>query len=477
VKYKDYADDIARLIDGGQMVPGQQLPSVREVSRQRGISPVTVLKAYHRLEAQGRVVARERSGFYVAQSQPASMPVPGASQPTARVAPVTKSDFIYEALHASKSPEVVPLGSAFPSPLLFPHARLNRSLRRVTRHLDPWKTVTDLTPGSAGLRQQIALRYRVAGVDVDAQELIITDGAMEGLNLCLQAVTRPGDAVVIESPTFYLVLQALQRLGLRAIEVATDPQRGIDLDALEQVLQQQRPAACWVMTNFQNPTGASMADASKARLVRLLADYRVPLIEDDAYGEIYFGANRPRPAKAFDRDGGVLHCSSFSKCLAPGYRVGWAAPGRYTEQVQRLKLGLTLGTSLPVQLALEDYLAEADYDRHLKAFRSSLREGRDVLLQAVQRYFPDGTTVTRPDGGYQLWLELPAGLNTLELHQRALAQQISVAPGAIFSAGEDFSRALRLNFGHPEDRRVSPAIKTLGALAAKLQASSSTQPA
>ncbi len=477
VKYRDYADDIARLIEDGQLAPGQQLPSVREAGRHRGLSPVTVLKAYHRLEARGLAVARPRSGYYVAERLPLKLATPRMSQPVSRVAPVTKSDFIYEVLHASKSPEVVPLGSAFPSPLLFPHARLNRSLGRVMKRMDPWRTVTDLTPGSAGLRQQIALRYQIAGITLDADELIITDGAMEGLNLCLQAVTRPGDAVVIESPTFYLVLQALQRLGLRAIEVATDPQRGMDLDALERVLERQRPAACWVMSNFQNPTGASMTDASKARLVRLLAAHRVPLIEDDTYGEMYFGARRPLPAKAFDTDGGVLHCSSFSKCLAPGYRVGWAAPGRYAEQVQRLKLGLTLGTSLPVQLALEDYLAEADYDRHLKALRHSLQEGRDTLLQAVQASFPDATTITRPEGGYLLWLELPPGVDALELHRRALQRQISVAPGAIFSAGDGFAGALRLNFGHPEDRRISSAVQTLGELVTALQARPSRQPA
>ncbi len=469
MKYKDYADDIVRLIEDGQLRPGQQLPSVRQLGRQRGLSPVTVLKSYHLLESRGLVEARERSGFYVSARLAAQLPAPQSSRPSPRARPVTKSDFIYEILQASKSLDVVPLGSAFPGATLFPHVRLRRSLNRAMKRMDPWQTVTNLTPGNPLLREQVARRYQIAGIALDADELVITDGAMEGLNLCLQAVAQPGDAVIIESPTFYAALQALQRLGLRAIEVATDPQTGIDIDAVEQTLKRQSPAACWIMSNFQNPTGASMPTANKQRLVRLLAEHGVPLIEDDTYGEIFYAASRPLPAKAFDSDGGVLHCGSFSKCLAPGYRVGWAAPGRYTEKVQRLKLGLTLSTSLPAQLALEDYLAEADYDRHLKAFRSTLREGRDAMIQAIQSFFPPEVSITVPDGGYFLWLELPPGVNTLELHRRALSQNISVAPGEIFSVREDFSRFIRLNYGHPEDRRVNRALKTLAGLATELQ--------
>lgn len=468
VKYKEYADDIARLIYGGELAPGQRLPSVRELGAQRGLSPVTVLKAYHRLEARGLIVARPRSGFFVAQRVPAPLPQPQPSRPVARATPVHKGDFIHDILYASKTPEVIPLGSAFPSPTLFPMARLARSMNRVMKRLDPWRAVTDLTPGSARLRQQLALRYQISGIALDAQELIVTDGALEGLNLCLQAVTRPGDSVVIESPTFYAALQTIQRLGLRALEVATDPAGGVDLQALENVLQRQQPAACWLMTNFQNPTGACMSDANKQALVRLLAAHKVPLIEDDVYGEIYFDGHRPRPAKAFDREGGVLHCSSFSKCLAPGYRVGWAAAGRYADVVQQLKLGTTLSTALPPQVALEDYLDEADYDRHLKTFRAALQDGRDALLEAVRDFFPEGTRVTVPQGGYFAWLELPRTVDTLVLHQRALAHNISVAPGAIFCAREDFSHALRLNYGHPEDRRINRALKWLGQQAAEL---------
>lgn len=464
--YRRYADEIAAAIHDGALQPGERIASVRAASRRRGLSEMTVLKAYHLLEAQGLIVARMRSGYFVARPAQERPPQPAASRPQRRSTAVDKSELIYQVLEASKKTRVVPLGSAFPSPQLFPLARLQRSLNRATRACDPWRTVTDLTPGNRELRRLIAVRYRLDGIDIDPDDLVITDGAIEALNLCLQAVTRPGDAVLIESPTFYVALQALERLGLRAIEIPTDPAEGVDVDALATTLQRRRPAACWLMPSFQNPLGARMPDPHKRRLVETLACHHVPLIEDDVYGELYFGDARPRPAKAWDGAGQVLHCGSFSKCLAPGYRIGWAAPGRYGDAVRRLKLGSTLSAALPSQLALADYLGGGGYDRHLRRLRLALEGNRDATIAAVRNFFPDGTRVTRPQGGYFLWLELPRAVDTLRLHRDALDKGISIAPGALFSARDDFSHCLRLNYGHPDDRRINRALRTLGRLAA-----------
>jgi DNA-binding transcriptional MocR family regulator len=463
--YKAYADEVAALIDSGALVVGQRMPSVREAGRHRGLSALTVLKAYHWLEARGLIEARTRSGHFV-RRRPARPAQPAASRPAARSTAVDKTDLIVEVLDAARANVAVPLGSAFPSPLLFPLPQLQRALGRGLRRLDPWRTVADLAPGNPELRRQISLRYSLDGIDIPADEIVITDGAMEALNLCLQAVTRPGDAVIIESPTFYVALQALERLHLRAIEVATHPETGVDLAALERALQRQRVAACWLMTSFQNPNGATMNEASKRRLVTLLGKHRVPLIEDDVYGELYYADKRPPPAKAFD-GANVLHCSSFSKCLAPGYRIGWAAAGAHTDAVRRLKLGTTLSAAVPSQVALAGYLQGAGYDRHLRRLRETLFLERDAMLEAVGRFFPAGTKATRPAGGYFLWLELPRGTDALELHRRALAAGISVAPGAIFSARDDFRHCIRLNYGHPGDRRMTRAVRTLGALAAE----------
>lgn len=267
-------------------------------------------------------------------------------------------------LEATRARKAVPLGSAFPSPMLFPMARLGRVMASTVQKMDPWRTVEDLSPGDLELRRQIALRYRVDGLQVPVEEIVITNGALEGLNLCLSAVTRPGDTVLIESPTFYAALQSIERNGLKALEVPSHPVTGIDLQAMEDALRQYRPQACWLMTNFQNPQGSLMPHEHKKRLVELVTRYEIPLIEDDVYGELYFGEKRPTPAKAYDSEGWVMHCASFAKCLAPGYRIGWAAPGRFAKPVERLKLTATLATSIPVQKAIASYLAKGGYGRH-----------------------------------------------------------------------------------------------------------------
>ena len=252
--------------------------------------------------------------------------------------------------------------------------------------------------------------------------------------------------------------------GLRAVEVRTDPREGIDLGALEAALIKHQPKACWLMTNFQHPLGSLMPDDKKRKLVELLTRHDVPLIEDDVYGELHFGNQRPVPAKTFDSKGIVMLCSSFSKCLAPGYRIGWAVPGRYTKVVARHKLSTTLSVSVPSQLALADYLAKGGYDKHLRQLRQTLCDGQNALMQAVMRHFPSGTRATRPAGGYFLWLELPATINALELHRQALAMGISIAPGPMFSAQRAHAKCIRLNYGHPWDARIDAAVETLGQL-------------
>jgi len=320
------------------------------------------------------------------------------------------------------------------------------------------------------LRQALRRRYALQGVPLADDELVVTNGAMEALNLCLQAVTQPGDVVVVESPTFYAALQALERLGLRAVEVTTDPRDGVDLAALAALLARQKVAACWFMPSLQNPLGALMPAPRKQALVALLAQHGVPLVEDDVYGELYADVRRPPSAKAFDQGGGVLHCSSFSKCLAPGYRVGWAAAGRFAPAVQRLKMMSSLATALPPQLAIADYLAQGGYDRHLRQLRAALAAEQQRALRLIERHFPAGTRVTRPAGGYFLWLELPATVDALALHHQAMAQGISTAPGVLFSADRRFVHHLRLNVGHPGDARIDDALRRLGELASVMLA-------
>ncbi len=464
-RYEQYADEIAELIRTQVLRSGDRLPSVRQASSSRKISPSTVFEAYYLLEARGLIQARPRSGYYVNALRSAGANEPTTAQPAAQSSHVEISELVFQVLGSTRQADVVPLGSAFPSPQLFPLEKLARSLSPAMRGLNPQRIVEELTEGSERLRRQIGLRYVVEGTGIDAGEIVITNGAMEALNLCLQAVTRPGDVVAVESPTFYAALQALERLQLKAVEVATHPRHGIEIDSLAQVLRQHPVRACWFMPNFQNPLGSLMPEENKRALVELLAKHEVPLIEDDVYSELYHGLRRPPPAKAFDRQGLVMHCSSFSKCLAPGYRVGWAAAGRFAQRVQRLKLMTSLATAVPTQEALSDYLQHGGYDRHLRQLRQTLADSQARALRGIAKHFPKGTRVTRPEGGYFLWVELPEQVDALKLHRLASSQNISLAPGHIFSADQRFAHCLRLNYGQAGDERFDDALRTIGQLA------------
>lgn len=467
-RYERLAEHIAAMIRGGTLAPGDRIASVRQAAAQYNASPATVFQAYYLLENRGLIQARERSGYYVSSGAGALPAEPETSRPDRRSTAVDVSELVFSILQGMKDPDVVPLGSAFPAPTLFPWQRLNRSLSAANRALSPWSTVADLPPGNDILRRQIALRHLAAGVPAAIDDVIITNGALEGLNLCLQAVTQPGDVVAVESPGFYVALQALERLQLKAVEIPVHPREGMDLGALAAALKRHPVRACWLMTNFQNPVGALMGEGKKRELVRLLAAHGVPLIEDDVYGELYFGGAYPRPAKTFDEAGLVMYCSSFSKILAPGYRIGWVLPGRFGERIERMKLMTTLSASIPTQAGLAHFLTHGSFDRHLRALRRGLQDQQTRMLQAVARHFPAGTRITRPDGGYFLWVELPAAVDALQLHRLALAQGISIAPGPLFSAKRDYRNFIRLNYGHPCSERIDAALATLGALARSL---------
>jgi DNA-binding transcriptional MocR family regulator len=465
--YEELAEHLAALIDTGVLRPLERVPSVRQLARERRVSVATAMHAFELLEARGLIEARPRSGYYVSAITAPRTAAP-RTRKTARPTRVDVAELVFEILDAVRDREVVPLGSAFPSPTLFPWPTLARHLATAARRMNPWSTVESLPPGSAELRRQIARRYLRFGTRVLADEIVITNGAMEALNLSLQVVTKPGDAVAFESPSFYGCLQAVESLGRRAIEVPTDAREGVSLAALEQVLDAHRVSACWFMTSFQNPLGATMPDEKKRDLVRLLTSRGVPLIEDDAYAELDFGTARPLPAKAFDAGRTVLHCGSFSKCLAPGYRLGWVAAGRFARDVERRKVMTSISTSLPVQNGIADVLRRGGYDAHLAKLRRTLAVQQTALLGSLQRHWRGAYRVTRPEGGYFVWLELPRTVDGLELHRRALDHGISIAPGPIFSPRREYRNCIRLNCGHPWTPEHDAAVARLANLAAAL---------
>jgi DNA-binding transcriptional MocR family regulator len=463
--YEKFADDIAELIHTGALKPNEKVPSVRTASKTWGISPATIFQAYYLLESRGLIEARARSGYFVKTRVKNALAEPGMTKRISDTTDVDVSELVFSVLGSIKDPAVIPLGSAFPSPDLFPLARLARSMSRALSSLPAHAILTDMTSGNAELRRQITLRYLLNGINPEQDELIITSGALEALNLCLQVVTQPGDLVAIESPAFYAALQILERLKLKAVEIPVHPSEGIDLDALEDSLQRLPIKACWLMSSFHNPLGASLSAAKKQRIYELISQYDTPLIEDDVYSELYFGNTQPKPIKSFDKRGLVMHCGSFSKQLAPGYRIGWVCGGRYGTLINRLKLMTTISPSVPAQIAIADYLTSGGYDRHLRKLRQGLQTQQTQMLNAIATHFPKETRVTQPNGGYFLWVELPEAVDSLKLFSMALSQGISIAPGPIFSATRHFQNCIRLNYGHPWSSRMEIAIATLGKLA------------
>ena len=466
--YEELAEDLTGLIAKGTLRAGDRLPSVRVLSDQRGVSISTVLQAYLLLESRGFVETRPQSGHYVRSTRLALVPEPRPPRVSATATKVTVSDLITRVYGASRDPDVVLLGAGYMSPALLPTERLNKGLAAVARAAGGAGIAYDPPPGLPALRRQIARRAAECGVALRADEIVTTVGTMEALHLCLRAVARAGDTIAVESPAYYGVLQLIESLEMRALEIPSNAGTGMDLGLLEAALRQQRVKACLVVTSFSNPLGALMPDEAKRELVKMLARRDIPLIEDDIYGDLHHDGARPRPARAFDRHGLVMLCGSFSKTLAPGYRVGYVAPGRYRDAVERLKFAQTVATGTLAQMAVADFLENGGYERHLRRLRRALSEQVARVSEAIAEHFPAGTRISRPKGGFLLWVEMPPGKSALELHDRALARGVSVAPGPIFSAKQRFTSCIRVSCGFPWSEAIERGVKTLGQIAAEL---------
>lgn len=461
--YEQVAGRIATLVERGAFRPGERVPSIRRLSGEMGVSVNTVKEAYRCLEARRVIEARPQSGYYVCARLPEVPSDPEVPERELRPTAVSTGQLAERVVKDINDPSLVQLGATIPDPALLPVERLNRMLASQLRRHGVAAATYAVPPGWARLREQLSQRLVRAGCTVQPDEIVITSGCLEAVGLALRATCRPGDTVAAESPTYYSFLQLIETLGLRALEIPCTPRAGISLEALRYALENTRVSACLVIPNFSNPLGGQMPEARKRELVELLREHGVPLIEDDIHAELAFADHRPGAAKAHDRDGNVLLCSSVTKTLAPGYRVGWIAPGRFQGKVERLKVLTNLATATPPQLAVAEFLANGGYDRHLRAVRRAYADRVAQMGEAIGRHFPAGTRVTRPKGGYSLWVELPAGADSVELYRRALGRGITIAPGPIFSASGRFRNCVRLNAAQWSER-AARAVETLGAL-------------
>ncbi|MFC7421777.1 PLP-dependent aminotransferase family protein [Iodobacter arcticus] len=461
--YFQLAGEIAQAIASGVLQSGEKLPSIRKLSSQRQVSLSTVMEAYRELEDRALIEVRPQSGFYV-RNKPTALFAPELTQPPQSPSDVVIDPMWLPATLARLHDIKVDFGFAILAPALFPNQQLQRLLAQVTRQ-DPDLIADYGRPaGDVELRRQIARRSLNWGGQFEADEILITQGAIEALNLCLRAVTQPGDVVAIESPSYFGLLQILESFQLKALEIPTHPQTGISIEALEFATRNGEVKACVLLPNFSNPLGSLMPDENKKRLVELLAERHIPLIEDDLYGEFYYKGERPRPAKAFDKEGNVMLISSFTKTVAPGFRIGWVVAGKHHQKIEQLKFINTFSNAMPLQRTIAKFLESGGYDHHLRRLRRACHEQVGHAVAAIERSFPADTRLYVPQGGYVFWVELNAAVDTLLLLQQALKEGISFTPGPLFSPSHSYGHCLRICCNESWSPQHERAIERLGEL-------------
>ena len=462
--YVRIAESLIRQMAQGALRPGDRAPSLRQLSREQRVSISTALQAYLWLESRGYLEPRPQSGFYV--RTPFSTLIPEPESEVGRVRPaVLGADGVFASMmEAARDPGQLAFGPSIASPELFPNRKLNLILQRVVRSRPLHSTGYDFPPGVESLRRQIARRSIGMGCAFGPRDVTITTGADAAINLSLRAVARAGDVVAVESPTYFGILGSVASLGMKVVEIPTHPQEGMDLNELERSIRKHRVKACITMTNCHNPLGFVMRDECKKALVELTSRRGVILIEDDVYADLAFDGPRPRTAKSFDKDGSVILCSSFSKILSPGYRIGWVAGGRFRAEIERLQFLSTIAAPSLQQHVIAEFLESGGYERHVKRLRTTLASQVEEVRRAAAKYLPAGTRISRPAGGYVLWVQLPGKIDTLELYQAALAEHITILPGAIFSSTGRYKNYMRLNCGHRWSEAHDRALLTLGRL-------------
>ncbi len=458
--YRQLADDLALQIKRGVYRAGEKIPSIRILKTERGVSLATVTHALAELENRGLIESRPRSGYVVAFPS-AKLPYPDLKshrmRPRKVPVPHLADDFVTDAANQ----RLVPLGGAVLSPSLLPLKHLARLIRTVSTKREQILASYGSPAGASELRREIAKRHLRLGVPIDPEDIVITTGCMDAIRLALLAVTKPGDIIALESPTFFGFLQLIRDLGLLALEVPTDPQHGIDLTSLKQAFHKHSVKALIVTPNFQNPTGAAMSLENKQNLVDLARRYKVTLIEDDVYGDLQFGPKRPVSLASLAANQ-VIYCNSFSKTLTPGLRIGWVTSPLHMDRLRRLKLSGTIASPLLNQLVIAHFLQAGSYERHLRHLRGALESQLESISRALSVHLPQSAQITSPLGGFLIWVKLPNPIDTLALHQDMKRKNISILPGALCATDAKYRRYLRISCGYPWSPKLEAAIRTLG---------------
>lgn len=459
--YEKIANQIELQIQEGIFLPGAKIPSVRKSSKQMEVSVATVLQAYSLLEDRGAIKARPQKGYFVQENQ---------LQPKepAKIAPTQNDATIHtllrRLLHASQDDDIIQFGAAIPKSQFLPIRQLQRSVGRLMRLEPEICAAYEFTPGSLSLRRQIAIRMLDSGCQLQPDDITITLGCQNALMLSLQAVAKAGDTIAIESPAYHGVLQAIEVLNLKAVEIPCSAETGIDLNVLENAAKEWNIKACIVTPNNQNPIGATLSHQARQRLIHQSIQFGFTLIEDDVYGELSYKDKRERALKADDTNNTVIYCSSFSKSIAPGFRIGWIVGGRFQAKIEHYAYVQSLAIPTLTQTAIANFLENGAYDRHLRKTRLTYQDNLFRCLAIIHEHFPAGTTTSQPKGGFLLWITLPSSVNAMTLHVQALEKSIGLLPGLAFSLTTQFDHHFRLNYALTWDNKTDAALKELGKL-------------
>ena len=467
-RYQQLADEFAALIHQGKIKAGQRLPAIRRVADTHQVSINTVLSAWQRLENRGLIEARPQSGYYV-RSVLAEVAASAPKQLRPRQLGREKMALIEAVFAAQRNPAYTNISLACPQHDDFlPTTKLAKISASLLRKHPEIIAKYALPNNGERLREQIAKRALYSGLSLAADEIIITHGCSEAIQLALRVITSPGDCVGIESPTYFFLFPLLAELGLKAVEIPTDPRSGIKVDVLELMLKEQRISVLITIPTVHNPLGFTTSVANKKRLAELAQHYRLPIIEDGIYSELQFQAPASPAIKSFDKEGWVIYCTSFTKTLAPDFRIGWMTAGRFHEAVARFKSLSTLGESALLTGTLAEFLANGGYDHHMRSLRRRYASNMDKVRDMISRYFPEGTQATRPTGGFLFWAELPGKINTVDLFEQLLNERICVTPGSLYSLSDHYHHALRLSCCYPFDERYQYALRRIGELACEM---------
>lgn len=454
--YAQLAQDIQRRIRSGALPPGARLPTVRELASQLGVTRLTVHSAYSELQAGGWVEATVGRGTFVA-----------ANAEPAAVLPETGRDLsppsvLNDMLRMARLPGMRSLAMADAAPDLYPSRDFGRALEEALVSGGAAVMGYTSSQGDPLLRTTLADLLRERAINAGPDEIMITSGVTQGLSLLARTLARPGDAVIVEQPTYLGLLNILSAQGIRAISVPIDDQ-GLVVEELEPLIQEQRPRFIYSIPVFQNPSGVCLSPARRAELLDLIGRYRIPLVEDDIYSQLVYEGTAPPALKADDHNGLILHLGSFSKSLLPGARIGYlvAAPHMISRLVAAKQADDLCSPPL-LQRALALFIQHGWLASHLRRVIPRYRERRDALMTAMAQYFPSGLRWTTPHGGFCSWVALPPNISIADLYLAATERGVAFAPGDVFFAERPPHPYMRLAFSSLPPELISEATQILG---------------